>query len=1570
MTELKGTNVASGLVPFTDQDKYPTHYSQYGKGGYRTVQTLEERDTIPEERREEGMLCYVIDDPSGVHTYKLSNTGTWKKLVMESSGIPIYDKEELDRLGEDVVGKHIFIPSESDLSGEIENNTYTTESNGSYLDILFQSIRQLQVEVSKMRNAFRYGISSYTDTDTAMSGVISDEAVLPEDEPLWAIEPDMLSMIVGADVAINSDVSNLLPLDNIVISPGRLTINNSVDWIDDGDLVKSTEDSKIFIYLTTSNLNILINLISQDEEKVLNIDLGKIKNIVSLYKYNLLVVISRKIKDKGGKNFVWISIGNPNTNITIKEGYYNPQLEDLTTSITELDKNYTVDSIKLTDLDLYQLDFYSKYQEFTKDILPSKPNDQDYKYRVAHLTIRSVKNKEMLESIKEQLPNNELIFEEATKKLWIKNNDNLIAILGSTGSTGGGEGNDGTDNNDMTADQLIEELKKLGIIYETNEGGNSDLRISSISDITFIHQATGKQFKFEVNSEGSLVSSEVPEITLEERIDALSETSYKINETEQFRGFVAKLHCSEAKTDPVKTGDVKLNSDRIKIGAVYMPHFGDTAFGCSHAFIELENTSDKDFPLNGCYLHFLHPDTNNNSTVEHLALEGILPAGSTFLIRGKKYSDPETNPNTFISVDDYDMEWYINGELLDLTVRFNSEGKSYPYGFALTYGQPDLTHTSTLRLNNQDTKTASKAPNIHPWYYIDSLPINSHTDPTNKPWGSNVAETKSNSIIKNTFELDPAKQAFQALTTYDSSRTRLQNIGNDIQVLDLNKPVISFPHSTEEYPISRFTPRSSRYNKNVSTDKTKFNLEKPNAVTCAFGIDVFKTRCFNWVSAGEFDEFLWIKDNDTWKKFESYKAITSKITESEVYPRRKEFEVDTNNTIYSRLIGNFPGCNIHYTAHKCIIDVVESYVSSPTTYTYVVGRADTKNPNIPDQDHVSEEYTFTLYPETYKPRVFLTTDQQGFHWIEYQVWSAAANFLSNKITTTIENEGNIFPVLLNTGDMTQNGTRVNEWLDYFNGGHSLLNHLEHMAVVGNNDLCGPNPEILGTGDDNGKSNSYYFHVFFCYEVDESIKPIVNGKYIPSLYYFDTVGYRFLMANSEITYATCKTWYGLDASTESNDRVFNIYTGHGVVGSAEDSWSSFNESFTSIYTMMWTILSGCGEKKPIVACHEMPFTVITTECIHKDTKKISRSVSGTSLVGCHMNQLTPNDNKAMYWFSRLCEFFKVKLVLGGHKHTYAVTNPVREYYYYDFDNSTGTYLKNSLSDGPMEMPETLKDDDSYWLSEDGSLHLSKFPLLHNYEEVGKPNNEDDYFWPYTNDSGNSYLDNFVTYFMCQATGYKQTSNKELPTNFQSFSKIIPKSNITISGGKVTSSKADDQQKYPMYLEIRLEDSEWNIALSRVCNILNSKYKFTQSAYSTDEMKEQFAIQLNNSKFCSWVNLDDAISVDFPNTSEIIGGKSGKVYKLSGGDYWYCVSEYSTVDTKYTISDIKVTSGTKEYTITDNKFTIDGIEYTIEEGNVTSESRDYPIAEDNTFIITTENPAVYLEIISEILLNITI
>lgn len=1366
---------------------------------------------------------------SGEYTYVPA-----KELVVGINvGLPTFTQKMLDNLPEESIPEdYLMIPDDSDV---------TEGSTGSnYVDILFSAIRKLQAEVAKLRNSFRFGISSYTGTDTATSEIVSEYSNITEDEPLWSIEEDDLSEIEDATIDFESSFIQLTPNTNInydqtgyaeILSTATSTEKVSKAY-------KDIDDTKLFLYLTISKPSVIIQLKSlTDENKTLEINLA---NIFGAYaptkeRYNACVLVSRTMTvdddtTEYGKNYIWISIGSFNTNRTLVEGYYDPETGEVGKTLIDIKDKYYIDLVTLNTLSIYKFNAYSKYQDFSHEIIQSKPDDSDYRYRAAHITIRAVSSLSELQSIEDRLLTDELIWQEDQKVLWINGKNGLTPISGSSKS----------DNSGMTVEEMIDKLKELGIVYVDGEG----LQLSSVSDVTFIDTNTNKRFNFTVNSDGELQSEELPNKTLADRITALAGTQYPLDTSNQIRGFVAKIHASEDGVSPINTKDLKLNTDRIKIGAVYAPLNTDTKFGCSHGYIELENTSDVDFPLDGCYLHYLHPNSTAPSILncEHLALSGILPAGSTYLIRCKKYADADTNADVYINVDTYDKEWYVNGTLLDLSIN-----KEYCYAFALTYGNPEVTASTVFVGKNSISD--SNAPYVYTYDYIDSIVFNKHPSETAGTWGVNVLTSYSNTITKNVFELDPAKQAYQALTKYDSSRIRNANVKNDIQYLNLDNEYISFPNSDAVYPISKFAPKSSKEHKNVSTDKSKLDMEKPNMVTCSFGINMYTTRTFNWISAGEFDEYVFIKSGDTWLPFESYKAVDTAVEQKTGTIVRKEFSVDVNNTIYKRITGNFPGDGSHYTSHKCILTFNSgSAVKEKTTITYIVGRADVNGK--PDFNHCSEEYTFTLHPTTYTPQIYQITDQQGFHWIEYQVWAAAANSVNDKINADLASNSNIIPILINTGDMTQNGTRINEWLDYYNAGKVLFNHLEQMNVVGNNDLCDTDPTILGTGDDIGKSNGYYFHVFYCYEVDESNVPIITGdddvqRYIPSLYYFDSTQYRFIMVNSEITATNCEQWFDKKLNKQSTGQTVNVYTGWSIP-TGDTQTAEYCNNFTTIYTMIYRMLNTKEEKNAIVACHEMPFTVVTKDSLTTVVKDNYRSLSKstTTLVGSHTNQISGTDIKGAYWLSRLLEYFGVKLCIGGHKHTYACTYPVRENYFYTTSDGT---TKNSI-DGIMTMEETLANDTATWLYpadySDETLQgyntskkpYVKGPAVDNTVDVG-------YMSPMIEKDD---LTNGVVYFMCQATGYKLTSNKELPSNYQHFAKLIPK-----TGNKNGSDTADGAQQYPMFAIINMSGNNYNIKLARIeCIKESSSHNFTQSEYDTGTPYLKYAQPVADSRYCDW------------------------------------------------------------------------------------------------------------------------
>lgn len=1557
----------------------------------------------------------------------------YNRTTAQKDDIPIYDESRRQALIDagQLPDKYIDIPSPESLP---------MHANGedTYLKIIFNTLRKLQQEVSRLQRTFDKGIISMVNEQTRMSYINSEYADVPEEEPMWATDPNSLTEISGAEF-YTDNAHSLEPTDHVVVGDNKLTITDMAFWADnrrdvtsgeETNFVKNNLDAKQYVYITSTYPNIKIYLSNYDnDENQIIIDLLQLLNKYHIAqnienKYNVLLCVSRavsneltgELKEYKGNDFIFLSIGDYYEGRTVLDGYYRNEslyqeysqaLLNGATAASRKANRYYISRIEFTDLEIYRMTFYSKFQDFSNDVQPIIPDDDDT-YSVAHITIRSVKNIEQLKKIKNQLLENELIYNDSNNCIYIIKDNEIKLISGGTPSEDPSD-----DSKGMERYEILEWLESNGIIGLTRTDTDvfDKLSLNSVGDITFINQLDEK-YKFTVDTDGNLKGLKVNDTKFEDLLKSVA--GFNVNEnasSAQFantRGFIGTYNEYKkgykndngvtADNKYVYDKDIRLDSDRIKIGNIYAPLADSTVFGCTHGYIELENSSDRDYPLDGFYIHFARRTSYDKPVDEYsLPLSGVIPAGGTYLIRCKKYSDIEQS-NTFIDVNSFDIEWItadsvddegnvIKGELLDLSLGIQNT-------FLLTYGCPGQDRAKTIDYKDPTTGTVSPVANnfsyktvmltvegsgqipdfflYHPCY-VDSVSIkaniNGSDDPKNVEytwcgWNGNKGLYSNNgkdALYKTTFELDPAKQAYQALhwnkTTAsgkDSSRVR-SNTATDYQTVYLQKEFIEFPKTDEKYPVAMYTPMASYLHKNVCTDKTKLDMNKPNMVTCAFGINMLKTRCFNWVSAGEFDEYIWIREQGSteWKMFESYKnrtlselthivestneegktvktnvldgygdsvyntyrgKISGSITPALTYPHRKEFMYITNNTIYARIKGVFPGCNIKYTSHKCILEIVSSPVESKKTYEYVVGRAD-KNNN-PDPVHTSDIMTFTLYPEGYEPRLYQTTDQQGFHWIEYQTWAAAADHINNVINTQCQTE-EIIPVVLNTGDATQNGTRVNEWLDYYTGGKNLFNHLEQMSIVGNNDLCDNDPAILGTGDDVGKSNGFYHHVFYCYEVDEKLEddtyvtklethlepaaedktydevfdsqsfkylPIIKGndnvyRYVPSFYWFGTPDkYTFVMMNSELTYVNCGQWYKktLENGTlsgKANNQTVNLYTGWTVSTKKEgENAPIYDESFKTIYTMLYNVINEHKENKEntnkirnlIVACHEMPFTVVTNANLKPGTIDKDRSLNGSSLVGSHMNKLNNNDDKSNYWFSRLLEHFGVKFCYGGHKHTYAITNELRENYLYTVDGVE----KSSFANGPMIMPRTLQTDNATFIATlnsnapvDGDIvgsniqfdntgktakvALSKFPLMNIDDDVNCPldsNNEklkginrstdDSTIYPYYGvklNDGEEF--GGVIYMMCQATGFKLKSNKELPGPSQRFSFIIPETTPGDSG-----DTPSDEQLQPMYTEIHPDTHE--AYLLRLKNIHSGKKVLSQTDYGTAAIVPQY------------------------------------------------------------------------------------------------------------------------------------
>ena len=1591
----------------------------------------------------EGMMVSVLEDGNiyVLRDVDFTDINNWKKQGSDVDGggsgigkysLPVMTEEMKNaalsdpQSGFSEDSSYISIDDGSSLSDETTSNNITAV-NGTYLYIMMNTIRSLQAEVAKLKNTFQYGIHSYNNEVTAKSSILDqyDETLM--DEPLWALDPYMMS-----EVFDTADFKTELLPDNFTISgvgdesidasiPNQLTFRHGTGkFSDKANTLFNLTDSKLVTYLVTDSKHIYFNLHTKDDTNhKRRVDIASF--IEGDYrKYGIMLVLSRKVGEHG-RNYVYVSVMNYDTNETIVDGYLT-DADKLSfasgggSTVYEVAYKYSIESIDFVEQTLYRMKFYTKYEDFSEEVIPSAPED-DYTYKAAHLTIRSVKNSAMMERIKEQLHENELIWNEDKKELNIKSN-NKIYKIGIVGS------NDNTNTEEtMTPKELIEKLTQMGIIVnaQTDQDGNitsvDDLKLNDISEFTLVNSDTEKKYTFTVDPHGNLIGRDESMNTIEfnlskifegkdytEKVSAMNafldvvddnNTSQKYGWVRGFTPFYLKALQGKDKWAPNGTSDYGLASDRLRISSFYAPLKTDVVHGCSHSFIELENTSDVDIPLEGVYLHFYKPlidgDEENSNKVYHLALDGVIKSGSTYLIRGAQHAEMD-DESTFIKVNSYDKEWYYKkkddkGNVIDYGLvsfeqdivttktEVDSDGKSGAvedrdnnkvhgaYKFCLTYGLPHLDKNAELIISNGYTEIAintegqivdtsdtsekqkfNKAdfPNIiKNRRYIDgcgfssfagfAAPAKYDADCKKKVgendevlckgrWFCGGVTITENTMFRHMFALDPAKQAYNGWTIKDGSRTRY-NKASDLQVVSLSKEYIEFPNSEEIVPISRYTPKASYENKNVMTDKTQLNREKPNMVTCSFGVNVYKTRCFNWISCGAFDEYLWVrKQGETkWSRFASYTKTNTPIEQKKGDIVRREFIPSVNNAVYARITSRFPGNNVLFTSHKVIIDLTPlASDAEPVVYEYVVGRTD-KNNN-PDPNHTNDIYTFTLYPDSYEGRTYHITDQQGFHWIEYQVWAATAEKLNKVIADDCKGE-NVFPILINTGDMTQSGARINEWLDYYNGGKCLFNHLEQMNCVGNNDLCNLDPTILGTGNDPGKSNAKFFHYFYCYEIpnDERLLVKAHGvtiksgssttemhitedRYIPSIYYFETKGVMYVVANSEVTKTTCEKWFGLyGKEVNGGTQSINLYTGIEIRADGDynnycqnevdgsDSDSEPDRIFYPIYETLyyWLDNNKKGNNKKIVfACHEIPFTVITQASLanfDKDTMSFTRNYPNgpSSLLGSHMNQLHDSENRGTYWVSRLLEYFGCKLCIGGHKHTYALSYPIKEnYQWVDKDG-----VEHNSLDGIKEMKSTLYDESGKnpenalsWViktskDEEGnpfnvggnitdeiSISSTKVPYIPKdlYDAIGKFKFEGNKTYyrccdPIEVSDGGKY-DGFVNYAMCQATGYKLKSNKELPSAYQVFSKLIPMTDnqYNATTGKFTDT-VNGNQLYPMYSILEFEHDKdgsiiaTNVKLCRVAGIFKAdgKDSFTQTSYGKNKPSIQYLVEVTDS-----------------------------------------------------------------------------------------------------------------------------
>ena len=438
--------------------------------------------------------------------------------------------------------------------------------------------------------------------------------------------------------------------------------------------------------------------------------------------------------------------------------------------------------------------------------------------------------------------------------------------------------------------------------------------------------------------------------------------------------------------------------------------------------------------------------------------------------------------------------------------------------------------------------------------------------------------------------------------------------------------------------------------------------------------------------------------------------------------------------------------------------------------------------------------------------------------MEYEAWRKTCNFIQST-------EQPAFTI--NTGDITQNGNRENEWLDYYNG-RSSMRGIEEMFTVGNNDLCGVDARDLGDGRD--KINHLNVNYYYTFELDEynpaifeyTLKDVPGSSqvynsgnltenivdislagasgenyygftyFVPSLYSFDFGSYHFVSLNSEFTDKTYSVY-----STYEEERYGPIFKAH-MLTQLKDwfrkdllLWKKdeLNKSPEEISKDKVTTPTNCG--KALVYMHEMPFTILTKAGYNSENFR----------TGSKLNDQNSEGNN--YVFSRVFKAYGIRLVFGGHKHTYSISKPMYDApdEYITSSNAVNTSINlvtGSISATSSRRP-VVQVLSSNWKTE----YNTPNPHI-RYERVSTIS--------------------APTYVMSQASGYKLVSNWEIPSSdlIVWLNKYFPAVSKEKEGGTVDVENVE--QHYPTYVKYELSPTGikiYSIQVSGIWSVDNVK-----------------------------------------------------------------------------------------------------------------------------------------------------
>jgi hypothetical protein len=1027
--------------------------------------------------------------------------------------------------------------------------------------------------------------------------------------------------------------------------------------------------------------------------------------------------------------------------------------------------------------------------------------------------------------------NGELIWCTDRTKLYIYNNGILYAV-----SSGGGSTDD-----DMTDEHVIELI---------------DTQLQQVESIGFVPVGEPElKYVARVNSDGKL-------LVYKEGLDTFAPD---VTSNFYFEDAVSK--------------------EGILINSFYLGGENNDEHSyqpCSHNFVELSNVwvdkktaKPKSFSLKGFYLLYYG---QNVSRWQILPLWGEIPAGGTFLIRGAQCSVMDSN-TTKIKVKTHDMEWKDSeGNPIKFSQDFatfylcrgTEDGKFYPLG-SMT---PTENLSTSDALMDVDNNTCAHG-------YIDLVGVGNTPIFEKSQYKLPGGKEAKDVIFRRWYLLDPVTQS--------NPKDGILKHNNKKY---LTASYINSANIGEYSDITEFTPKASYEGKTISTTRSLFLETEPNTLTCTFGIQATDngngaTRGFCWNSVGYFDEYLMFKKttDSEWKKVES---IKSELTNTE-YLSSLPSGVDVPECVKSPLYYGYFVRQRWETCYGQSVTTHKVFLSGLTkgVYEYKVVRDD----NIAYRE--GYEVSDTNYTYTSKVRQFTvredadvesfnfvqTTDHQGANWEEYEVWNLSARIIADSETRGLIPN---YDFTLNTGDICYNGSRSNEWIDYYRG-YEPIDNKEEMLNIGNNDLAPISMRDIGNGKESPwKINVNVIDYFYAVEIDTLNPQVFSGESpsgnnveykIPSMYSFNYGAFHFICLLSEIRTISNKVEETDDAEVIVDDEgnvipaaltqstvnaifgIKDVLRGDGsnknasAIFDVEEEWiikdlllwknnrnPNTLDGFTNRDDERYNsqIVDGCS--KCIVYIHEMPFNITSSSAYanYARGQKIPRETAKAYLNRYHN-----------YEFQRLFKLWDIRLVMGGHKHTAALTapvydappgyNPISKQIVGDgiihkklSDNTpTGEDLLNdsfdsSHTNGMFDSPSSFRPFMQLLVSE----FNAEWEDLRDYcTEVynnsstsitveGNTVNSKDYLVGFSN---NQYpririevVDKITapSYVMCQATGFKNKSNSDLADP------SIPWEEFYVPENKL------QQQSYPFFTVYKVTENNISVDMYQIAGMYDS------------------------------------------------------------------------------------------------------------------------------------------------------